>query len=74
MASDRAILFELTALRRGLLGRRSLARSNLRRRTIEHQAAVNMAEDNGGRHQHHRGSHAAEDETEKSQTLGGPRS
>jgi hypothetical protein len=39
--------------------------SELGRLGIEHKAAIDMADDNGDSHEHHRGGHAAEDKAEK---------
>ena len=52
------IAVAIALLRGGHLGRRS----------IEHEAAVDMADDYGRGHQHHRSGHAAEDEAEESQS------
>jgi hypothetical protein len=45
-----------------------LAGSELNRLNVENKTAIDMADDNSARYQHHRGGDTAEDEADKSQS------
>ena len=69
MAPQRGHFFNAgtPAINRLLIGR-DLIGSDLGRRSVNRQAAIDMADDKSDSHQHYRSGDAAQNETDKSQT------
>ena len=69
MAPQRGHFFQRrhASINRLLIGR-DLIGSDLSRRSVNRQAAIDMADDKSDSHQHHRSGDATQNETDKSQT------